>query len=127
MSASASFSIQPVSTSAQARDFYRLKRKLYRGNEVVVFPLKSMEKLQLDTQRHPFYQHASREMFVCYRDNAVVGRIVAIKDDLHNEHHGDRVGFFGFFEAIDDQVIVDALIEAAANWLKKQGCNSIRG
>ena len=127
MSASASFSIQPVSTLAQARDFYQLRRILYRDNEVVVHPLKSMERLQLDAHRHPFYRHASREMFVCYRNAAIVGRIVAIKDDLHNEHHGDRVGFFGFFEAIDDQVIVDALIDAAAGWLKKQGCNSIRG
>jgi GNAT superfamily N-acetyltransferase len=127
MSASAPFSVHPVSTAAQARDFYQLRREIYRGNEVVVFPLKSMEKLQLDTQRHPFYQHASREMFVCYRDGCVVGRIVAIKDDLHNQQHGDRVGFFGFFEAIDDQVIVDALIDTAADWLKKQGCDSIRG
>ncbi len=127
MSASDSFSIQPVSTSAQARDFYQLKRNLYRDNDVVVFPLKSMEKLQLDTERHPFYKHASREMFVCYRDRSIVGRIVAIKDDLHNQHHDDRVGFFGFFEAIEDQVIVDALIEAAAQWLKKRGCESIRG
>ncbi|MCP4778973.1 MAG: GNAT family N-acetyltransferase, partial [Planctomycetaceae bacterium] len=92
MSASASLSIQPVSTSAQARDFYQLRRKLYRDNKVVVFPLKSMEKLQLDTERHPFYKHASREMFVCYRNGQTVGRIVAIKDDLHNEHHNDRVG-----------------------------------
>ena len=127
MSASASYSIKPVSTSAQARDFYQLKRKLYRDNKVVVFPLKSMEKLQLDTTRHPFYQHASREMFVCYREGEIVGRIVAIKDDLHNEQHNDRVGFFGFFEAIDDQTIVNALIEAASDWLRERGCNSIRG
>ncbi len=127
MSASASYTIKPVSTSAQARDFYQLKRKLYRDNKVVVFPLKSMEKLQLDTTRHPFYQHASREMFVCYRKGEIVGRIVAIKDDLHNEQHNDRVGFFGFFEAIDDQTIVDALIEAASDWLRERGCNLIRG
>ena len=127
MSASAPLSIQPVSTSAQAHDFYQLRRKIYRDNKVVVFPLRSMEKLQLDTERHPFYKHASREMFVCYRNGQVVGRIVAIKDDLHNEHHKDRVGFFGFFEAIDDQEIVNALIDTASDWLRERGCTSIRG
>ena len=86
-----------------------------------------MERLQLDVDRHPFYQHASRQLFVCYRDGAPVGRIVAIKDDLHNQHTNDRVGFFGFFETIDDQQVVDRLIDSAANWLRKLGCQSMRG
>ena len=32
------------------------------------------------------------------RTATVVGRIAAISNRLHNETHGDRVGFFGFFE-----------------------------
>ena len=40
----------------------------------------------------------------------MVGRIAAISNRLHNETHGDRVGFFGFFESVDDQAVADALL-----------------
>lgn len=66
-------------------------------------------------------------MFVCYRGQTAVGRIAAIKDTMHNEHYQDRVGFFGCFEAEDDQAIVDALIAAAAQWLVDNGCDMMRG
>ena len=120
-------SVETVKTPKQFREFHSLKRKVYCDDPAVVFPLRSMERLQLDENKHPFYQHASREMFACYRGSEIVGRIVAIKDDLHNQHCGDLVGFFGFFEAIDDQNVVDRLIDAATAWLKAKGCDRIRG
>lgn len=122
-----SLSIEVVSSRRQARDFFSLKKEIYRDDPAVVFPLHSMERLQLDVNRHPFYQHASRQMFVCYRGRHPVGRIVAIKDDLHNQHHGDQVGFFGFLESIDDQHVVSRLLDSAANWLRPLGCDVMRG
>lgn len=119
--------IRTVVTSDQWRDFFSLKRRIYKDDPAAVFPLKKMERQQLDTERNPFYQHASRVAFVAYFNALPVGRIVAIKDDLHNEHYDDEMGFFGFFECIDDQAVVSALIEAACEWLKEQGCTSIRG
>lgn len=86
-----------------------------------------MEYKQLSPVGHPFYEHAIREMFVCYRGGTPVGRIAAIKDTMHNEHHRDHVGFFGFFEAEDDQEIVQALIKRAASWLAENGCDTMRG
>ena len=86
-----------------------------------------MERKQLSPTDHPFYEHATREMFICYRGQTPVGRIAAIKDQMHNEFHSDRVGFFGCFEAEDDQAIVDALISAASAWLVANGCDTMRG
>ena len=37
------------------------------------------------------------------KDGNVVGRIAAIKNDMHLKHHNDDTGFFGFFECINDQ------------------------
>ena len=119
-----SVTVAAVSSPKQYRDFFSLPRRIYRDDPAVVFPLRSMERLQLDTSVHPFYQHASRQPFVGYRNGQPAGRIAAIKDDLHNRHHGDQVGFFGFFESIDDQTLVNRLLDAAAHWLKKQGCDS---
>ena len=122
-----SLNVEIVANPKQVRDFFSLRKTLYAGDPAAVFPLKSMERLQLDTQQQPFYEHATREMFVCYRGGDIVGRIAAIKDTLHNEHNQDRVGFFGFFEAIDDQDVVNELVSAAADWLIENGCESMRG
>ncbi len=77
--------------------------------------------------RHPFYLHARRQAFVCYANDKPVGRIVAIRDELHNQHYDDNVGFVGFFESVDDQEVAAALFESAGIWLRSQGCISARG
>ena len=45
----------------------------------------------------------------------------------YNEHWGDKVGFFGQFETIDDPTVPTALITAASDWLKSKGMNRMRG
>jgi GNAT superfamily N-acetyltransferase len=56
-----------------------------------------------------------------------VGRIAAISNRLHNETHHDRVGFFGFFEAVYDQTVADALFAASREWLQARGHTVMRG
>ena len=60
------------------------------------------------------------------RDSRPVGRIAAIRNRLHNECHGDRTGFFGFFDFDDDET-AGALFDAAAEWLRARGLTSARG
>ena len=127
MSSPESQSVEIVSSRSHYRDFFSLKKKIYQDDPAVVFSLPSIERMQLDVNGHPFYEHASRQMFVCYRNRKPVGRIVAIKDELHNQHNDDRVGFFGFFEAIDDQPVVESLLDSAADWLRDHGCDTMRG
>ena len=98
-----SIKVIPVSTRKHRNDFFELRRTLYRNNPAVVFPLDSMARLQLDTSKHPFYQHAQREIFVAYMDGKPVGRIAAIVDRMQQQHNQNKIGCFGFFEAIDDQ------------------------
>jgi len=120
-----------VTTRKHWRDFYGLRRKIYRNDPAVVHPLKIMERQLLDVDAHPFFETASREVFICYdAKNQAVGRIVAIKDDLHNDYCKDKLGFFGFYEVADHsdaQAIHDSLMEATEAWLKERGCDSIRG
>ena len=53
----------------------------------------------------------------------IVGRIAAIHNRLHNQTHGDRVGFFGFFESKDDQAVTRSAARrggglAEASWAR---------
>jgi GNAT superfamily N-acetyltransferase len=83
--------------------------------------------LLLNREKNPFFQHAEAAYFVAERDGAVVGRIAAISNRLHNETHGDLVGFFGFFECENRQETADALFAQAATWLRARGFDTMRG
>jgi len=81
----------------------------------------------LSRTTNPFFEHGDAEYFIAERNGETVGRIAAISNRLHNETHGDRVGFFGFFESVDDQAVAEALFEAASKWCRARGHNLLRG
>jgi len=81
----------------------------------------------IDPERHPFHLHATVQLFLARRGNAVVGRIAAVHNDLHVERHGDLTGFFGLFESERDPAISRALFDAAASWLRSRGLTTMRG
>ncbi len=89
-----------------------------------------MRKL-LSRRKNPFFRHAEAEYFLAERrggrSTEVVGRIAAIHNRGHNEFHEDTVGFYGFFESINDQSVADSLFHAAANWLKQRDLTVMRG
>lgn len=75
----------------------------------------------------PFLSAAGEMVaFLALCDGRPVGRIAAIRNRLHNEYHGDRTGFFGFFDFEDDGS-ARALLAAAGDWLRDRGLTSVRG
>lgn len=90
-------------------------------------PLRMMVRDNLDTKRNPFYRAADRQLFLALRGGKVVGRIAAIENRAHNATYADRIGFFGFFECVDDQDVASGLFEAAGRWLSSRGLTVMRG
>src|SRR4030042_2709753 len=84
-------------------------------------PLLMDQKVLLNPQKHPFYQHAEARFFLALRDGKPAGRIAAILDRLHNEVHAEKTGFFGFFECIDDRSVSAALFSSVRTWNKETG------
>lgn len=107
--------------------FARFPWTVYKGDPNWVPPLLRDEKFLLNRRRHPFHKHADVEYFVARRDGAMVGRIAAIVNRAHNDFHNERVGFFGFFDALDDPEAAAALFGAAEAWLKQRGMTAVRG
>jgi len=96
-------------------------------------PLRMDIRTMLSKTKNPFFEHAEAEYFLAYggdkggKGDTVVGRIAAIHNRAHNAFHDDTVGFFGFFECIDEQDVADALFAEAAGWLKAHGLTVMRG
>lgn len=92
-----------------------------------IAPLRAMVRDGLDARGNPFYRDAARALFVARREGRAVGRVAAIENRAHNRHHGDRVGFFGFFECADDAEAAAGLLRAAESWLGGRGLERSRG
>ncbi len=81
----------------------------------------------MDRKKNPFYRNADAEFFLAFRDGTIVGRIGAIISRNHNREHKENIGFFGFFESVNDQDVADALLNTARAWLKERGVTAMRG
>lgn len=119
----------PVTTRRDLRRFVDLPWQLFdrKRHPQWVPPLRATVYDALDRAKNPFYGDADRELFLAVRDGTPVGRIAAIENRAHNRFHGDRIGFWGFFECVDDQQVADALFDAAAGWLAARGLDVMRG
>src|SRR5205823_12128381 len=84
-------------------------------------------RTMLSRKKNPFFEHSEAEYFIVERDGEIVGRIAAIENRQHNRYYKDTVGFFGFFETVDDRAVADALFTAAANWLRARKLTVMRG
>ena len=119
--------IRRVTSRRDLARFIRLPWRIYQGDPCWVPPLIRDVALRLNRSRHPFFEHASMELFLACRGREVSGRIAAIVDERHNRFHHDRVGFFGMFECIDDLEAARALFRAAETWCGNRGMTRVRG
>ena len=119
--------MRKVDDVADMARFIDLPFRLYKDVKPWVPPLKADVRLLFDRARNPFFEHATVESWLALDGERVVGRISAIDNTAHNEFHGDRVGFFGFFECEDDPAAARGLFDAAAVWLKGRGKDVLRG
>lgn len=120
-------SIRPVHSRRDLRAFLDLPYRLHAADPVWVPPLRREVKALLKRKGNPFFEYGEMACFLAERKGETVGRIAAVENRLHNEIHGDRTGFFGFFECVDDRSIAGELVEAAAGWVRERGLEILRG
>lgn len=72
-------------------------------------------------------KHGEITPMIAYRDGKPVGRIAAIINRSHNDYNKDSVGFFGFFDFVNDPTVAKALVDSASAILRKKGLGSMRG
>ncbi len=90
-------------------------------------PLRSVMRDLLDPSRDPFYRNADIQLFVATDGRRPLGRIAAVENRSHNRRHGDSVGFFGFFDCVDDAAVARDLFAASEAWLRERGLTASRG
>ncbi len=117
----------PSENRRERKRFIEFAWTVNRQDPAWVPPLRLTVEDALDTRKNPFYQHAEIRLWNAYRKGVQVGRIAAIVDKRHNEFHQEQVGFWGFFESIDEGSVATALFQAAEKWIKQKGMRAVRG
>ncbi|HEX2897910.1 MAG TPA: N-acetyltransferase [candidate division Zixibacteria bacterium] len=123
----ASVEIVEVSSPSQLKKFVTYPNQLYKGDPNYVTPLVSERLEFLDKQKNPFFQTASTKEYLAKRDGKIVGRIGTCVNYAHNQHHLEKVGFFGFLDLPDDYDVLVMMMRVAMINLKKVGMEKLRG
>ena len=122
-------SISKVDTSSksQVKDFIQFHYQLYSGCKQWVPPFRSDIALMLNRSKHPFYEHSDADFFVARRKNEIVGRIGVMEVKPFNQYHDVRKAQFYLFDAVDDQQVAECLFDAAFDWSRKRGLDTMIG
>ena len=101
--------------------------ELYADDPQYVPELYMAQKDMFSRKKNPFFEHAEVESFLAEKDGKTVGRISAILNHNYNEYHKCTVGFFGFFDVVNDYDVAKILLDTAVAWCRNKGCDAILG
>jgi len=122
------YKLKVIKSKKDKIEFVKSQKLFYLNNQNFIVPYIKDRLNLIDTEKNPFYNHSEIELYLCYdEDDNIVGRIAAIVNTNHNILHNDNVGFFGFFECINNQDVANILFKTAEQWLKNKGMEYIRG
>lgn len=120
--------VRPVASRSDLKAFVDLPFSLYRDNPFWVPPLRRDVAHLFDRTKNPFFEHGDIQPYLAWDDTGqIVGRIAAIVNGMHLKKYDDGVGFFGFFECIEDEAVSAALLETAGAVLRARGLSAMRG
>src|SRR3954468_7011867 len=123
---SAAVTIRPVVTKKDKKTFVDFAWEVYKSDRAWVPPLKDEVHGLITPGKNPWFEHARAQLWLAERGGRVVGRISAQGDDLVQQHMGQGIGQWGFFDALDGEAAA-ALIKTAEDWLRAQGMTSALG
>jgi hypothetical protein len=105
----------------------RVPHLVLEGEPNWVASLDLLVQEQLTPSKNPFFAHADVALFTAWKEGRLVGRISTQVDREHLAKHRDGVGFFGFFDTVNDAAVGQALVDAAARFLAERGMKRMRG
>jgi GNAT superfamily N-acetyltransferase len=122
-----SVTVRPVEGRRDLRAFIEVPYALRKDDPQWVPPLRFERRQFLDRKKNPYFQHAEVALFLAERDGRPVGRISATVDERWDEYQGGSDGLFGFLDFENDPAVLEALFEAASDWLRERGRTRMLG
>ena len=108
------------------KNFFHIPWTIYKDDSLWVPPFWKEYK-EFFATNNPFWTHAEVQLFIVTVNQIPVGRIAAIVDHLFIEKETEKIGYFGFFDCINDFKVATALFDVAQQWLVSKGMTIMRG
>ncbi|MBC7886149.1 MAG: GNAT family N-acetyltransferase [Saprospiraceae bacterium] len=122
-----SIKIQEVTFKDGISDFINFPHDLYKNDPFYVPEIFIGQKDMMNPEKYPFHKYGKVKYFLAKKNDNIVGRIAAIHNTNYNRHHKSNVGFFGFFDFIEDQEVCHALLDKAMAYAKENGHEYLMG
>jgi predicted GNAT family acetyltransferase len=118
--------IETVTNFKDFKKFYKVLWKVYRDNKYWVPPFWHEYKIFFKT-KNEFWRHSECCLFLAYKNESAVGRIATIIDHSFANPENKKIGFFGFFECLEDKNLAFELLKVAEEWLKSKKVTHMQG
>ncbi|WP_307401297.1 hypothetical protein [Desulfofundulus luciae] len=113
-----------VQNRAQFSSFLGLAELIYGRGSQAALANRRETVLLFDPRANPALWHVRLALFLALQNDKPVGRVACAVDEYCRE---ENTGFFGAFEAVRDEHITRALLEAAGKWLREEKCQRMIG
>lgn len=114
--------IKVVTTKKELYTFIHYIETLYKDDPFVVYPLFFALKKEL---KEEVLKTKNYTALLCYRDDEVVGRIMYTIDE--SKKQGKEIGYFSFFDCINNQEVAEELCTYMEQDLKQRGIDYVEG
>ncbi|MDD2190977.1 MAG: N-acetyltransferase [Bacteroidales bacterium] len=119
--------IEEVQDKKGFNQFLKFPYKLFKNDKMWVPSLIMDEKTTFNKKKNPALEFCDHKIFLAYRGEEVVGRIVGILNNKANEIWNQKRMRFGWFDYIDDLEVTNALLKAVEAWSKERGMDEVVG
>ena len=119
--------IKSITTKKELKDFVRFNYLLYKDNPYAVPDFLEDTLDTFNTKKNAAFEFCDAEFFLAYRDDKIVGKVVAIINKRANNKWGTKIVRFGWIDFIDDAEVSQALLETVEKWGKERGMTEIVG
>lgn len=119
--------LKPVLNNTDISNFLQFPIDLYKNEKHFIPQLMFEDKNLFNKEKEPFYKKGKVESYIAYKDGNAVGRISCILNNEHNQLHNEKVGFFGFFDCINDDTVSEALLDKAKQYALENNMDTLRG
>ena len=119
--------IVKVTTKKLKKQFIDFPHDLYKGDPNYVPEIYLGMQELMNPKKNPFFEHSNANLFLAFRDKKIVGRIAAIQNNNYNKFANTNVGYFGFFDVINDYSVAEKLLQTVVDWVKEKGHDGLYG
>lgn len=113
--------VQEVKTKSELKEFIHLPAKIHRNHANWVPPIYMDDWEFFNPKKNKSFDSCDTILFLAYRDNKPVGRIMGIIHLKYNEKHQENHARFAFFETWNEDEVAAELLSSVEKWAREKG------